>query len=406
MRREDFKDSAPGSFIRIYTEEGNSWAFVPKCLPPRLQYDDTLISLIEEASRVLGGLSEAGRRMDNPYLLIRPYLQREAVSSSRIEGTQSTLSEVFLSEISAPKGHRLADVREVTNYVKAMEHGRDNMGSLSLSIRLLRGMHRVLLQGVEAHRKAGEPGEFRKEQVYIATWGCKLTEARFVPPPHSSVADCMTDWEKYLNEETARTPLIQCGLTHYQFEAIHPFKDGNGRVGRLLMILFLLYRGVLSQPLLYLSEFFERNKDEYYSRLLAVSQKGDWEGWLKFFMRGVIEQGNDALLTTRRMSDLRSEYKERLQGAKHVPTLAYSIIDKYIFANPFISISQLARECSKPYGTVKLSVERLVKIDVLRKYVTEVNKRTYYFAWELMDVLTKPPSATRESQVQRTLGFD
>lgn len=290
MNPRDFKNSTAGKCIKTLS---GYWAFTPNLLPPHINYNKDLIYLLSEADRLLGELSGTGRLLPNPYLLIAPYIRREAVSSSRIEGTQASLNDLFFYEAEEKEEPKVADVREVRNYVKAMEYGTDRLKKLPVSIRLIREIHRILMQGVRGGYAA--PGEIRRTQNWIGPPGCSLNESTYVPPPVDEMKQALSDWEKYLHSNSKEPPLIQCSLMHYQFEAIHPFLDGNGRIGRLLITFLLRERGCLTQPLLYLSAFFDKFRNEYYSRLLAVSQKGDWNGWISFFMRGVVNQSKDAI---------------------------------------------------------------------------------------------------------------
>lgn len=268
MKPEDFENSSAGRCVKTTT---GYWAFIPHPLPPVLGYDTSLIRLLSEAHRLLGELSGTGRLLANPYLLIAPYVRREAVSSSRIEGTQASLNDLFFFEASESEKPKVPDVREVKNYVRAMEYGIDRLKELPISIRLIGEIHRVLMEDVRGEHAT--PGEIRRSQNWVGPPGCSLQDATYVPPPVEEMKNALSDWEKYLHSDPDAPPLIQCALMHYQFEAIHPFLDGNGRVGRLLITFFLWEKGLLTQPLLYLSAFFDRFRDEYYSRLLAVSQK-------------------------------------------------------------------------------------------------------------------------------------
>ena len=277
MDSKDFEKSAAGRCIKTLK---NYWAFIPNPLPPSIIYKD-LINLLSEADRLLGELSGTGRTLLNPYLLIGPYTRREAVSSSRIEGTEASLSDLFYFEAAETEKPKVSDVKEVKNYVKAMEAGIKRLKDLPISVRLIREIHKILMQGVRGEQ--AEPGELRKSQNWIGRQGCTLNEATFVPPPIDEMAKALSDWENYLHSNPKEPPLIQCALMHYQFEAIHPFLDGNGRIGRLLITFFLCEKGFLTQPLLYLSEFFEKHRSEYYSRLLGVSQRGEWKEWIEFF---------------------------------------------------------------------------------------------------------------------------
>jgi Fic family protein len=333
---------------------------------------------------LLGELSGTGSLLTNPYLLIAPYTKREAVSSSRIEGTEASLGDLFIFEADRSKIPKIPDVREVFNYVQAMEHGIRRLKELPISTKLIREIHKVLMEGVRGERAT--PGEPRRTQNWIGPPGCRLEDATFVPPPPTEMKKALSDWEKYLHSSSEEPPLIQCALMHYQFEAIHPFLDGNGRVGRLLITFFLCERGYLTQPLLYLSTFFEKYREEYYSRLLAVSQRGEWRGWIEFFLRGVVMQANDALADAKKILALHSEYQKMLKRMKKVPESAYRLMDE-IFVNPIISISTLSKKWKLPYASVKVGVGRLVKVGILREQ-TGIKRGRLFLAPKLIELLT------------------
>jgi Fic family protein len=380
MNHLDFQNSPSGRCIR--TPQGY-WAFVPNPLPPHIDYDEGLIALQSEADRLLGELSGIGRVLPNPYLLIAPYIKREAVSSSAIEGTQTLLSDLFFFEAAHPKEPRVPDVREVANYVRAMEHGIRQVANLPISIRLIREIHAVLLEGVRGEEK--HPGELRDVQNMIGPSGCSLSEATFVPPPVEEMKQALGEWEKYLHSKPEEPPLVLCALIHYQFEAIHPFCDGNGRVGRLLITFFLCERGYLSQPLLYLSGFFEKFRDEYYSRLLKVSQTGDWRGWIEFFLRGIVEQAKDALADSKKILSLYEEYQS-VDRAKKMPKCTHQLIDE-VFLNPYVSISTLSDKLNLPYASVKAGVMALVDAGILHE-ITGGKRNKLFIASKLMNLLT------------------
>ncbi|UCD72187.1 MAG: Fic family protein [Syntrophobacterales bacterium] len=360
------------------------YAFLPNPLPPQINYDRNLSFLLSEAARLLGDLSGTGRILPNPYLLISPYIRREAVSSSAIEGTLTSLSDLFFFEAAEPEKPRVPDVREVKNYVRAMEYGIGLLDELPICIRLIREIHKVLMEGVRGEDMT--PGELRRKQNWIGPPGCTLNEATFIPPPVKEMNDALSGWEAYLNSNPKEPPLIQCALMHYQFEAIHPFLDGNGRIGRLLITFFFCERGFLSQPLLYLSAFFEKYREEYYSRLFAVSQKGDLRGWIDFFLRGVANQAQEAISDARKILELHAEYQEILIGTKKIPECAHMLIDE-IFLNPYISISKLSKKWNRSYNSVKSGVTRLVRIGILRETLKRKRNRIFY-APKLLDLLT------------------
>ena len=381
MNPKDFENSTAGTCVRTFK---GYWVFIPNPLPPRIEYDKKLIQLLSDADRLLGELSGTGRTLSNPYLLISPYIRREAVSSSRIEGTQASLNDLFFFEASEDEGSSTPDILEVKNYIGAMEYGTDRLQTLPISIRLLREIHEILMKGVRGEHAT--PGELRRSQNWIGPPGSTLEEASYVPPAVPEMQQALSDLEKYLDSNQDDPPLIQCALTHYQFEAIHPFLDGNGRMGRLLITFFLCERGYLTQPLLYLSGFFEKFKEDYYTRLLAVSQRGDWEGWIKFFLRGIIEQAKDAIEDAQKIFALHDEYKSRLEKTTKIPESAHRLIEE-IFLNPVISISGLSRKWSMPFNSVKTGVLRLAQLDILHE-VTEKKRNKLFIAPQLIQVLT------------------
>lgn len=381
MNPDSYKNSSAGKCIKTLRDY---WAFIPNPLPPEINYDKELILTLSEADRLLGELSGTGRLLPNPYLLINPYIRREAVSSSRIEGTQASLTDLFFFEASESEEQKIPDVREVHNYVKAMEYGIERLKDLPVSIRLIREIHGVLLEGARGERAT--PGEFRRSQNWIGPPGCSLNDATYIPPPVEEMNQALRDWEKYFHTKTDEPPLIQCALMHYQFEAIHPFLDGNGRIGRLLITFFLCEKGYLNRPLLYLSNFFDKNRDEYYSKLLAISQKGDWRGWIEFFLRGVTVQSKHAILDSRKILDLNLEYQKLIGEIKKVPGAAHRLINE-IFLNPVISISKLSRKWNTSFNSVKTSVLRLVEIGILEE-VENRKRNKLFFAPKLMELLT------------------
>lgn len=382
MNPKDFKSDA-GSCLKTPQEY---WAFFPTPLPPRLQYQPSLINLLSEADRLLGEISGTGRILPNPYLLISPYIRREAVFSSKIEGTQASLSDLFFFESTENEEAGAPDVKEVQNYVRAMEYGIKRLKDLPISVRLITEIHKILMAGVRGNY--AEPGSLRRSQNWIGPPGCTLNEATFVPPPVEEMKKALSDLEKYLHAGSEEPPLIQCALMHYQFEAIHPFLDGNGRIGRLLITFFLCERGFLTQPLLYVSAFFEKNRDEYYSRLLAVSQKGDWQGWIEFFLRGVASQAKDAIEDSKKILEVHTEYRRKVEELKKTPESAYRLVDE-IFLNPVVSITHLSKKWGMAFNSVKTGVQKLIELGILKE-ATEKKRNKLYVAHHLMDLLTIP----------------
>lgn len=379
MNPEDFRASSVGQCIRI---PPGYWAFIPHPLPPQLKLDWDLVRLLSEADRALSELSGAGRLLLNPHLLIGPYMRREAVLSSRIENTQAGMGDLFLFEADESELPGAPDVREVANYMRATDYGLARLKELPISIRLVREIHQRLMEGVRGEH--GRPGELRQSQNWIGPPGCTLNNATYVPPPVHEMFGALGAWEKYLHSDVKEPLLIQCAFMHYQFEAIHPFIDGNGRVGRILITFFLCERGALSQPLLYISAFFERYRDEYYRRLLAVGQKGDWRGWIEFFLRGVTVQAQEALEGANQILDLHDKYRTML-GGRRVPQAALRLIER-LFVSPVVSVARLSEIWEMPFPAVQRGVERLMELGILSE-MTGQRRNRLYVAHDLLRVL-------------------
>ena len=257
---------------------------MPNPLPRHIQLSMALVDSLDEASSAVANLAGVGETIQNPHLLIRPFVRREAVLSSRIEGTQASISDLFQYEASGSRRPR-GDVEEVANYVEALDHGLNLLAELPISVRLINQVHSVLMRGVRGGEKRA--GELRDGQVWIGSAGAPIEEARYVPPPADLVRDLLFDWERFVNECDTLRPLFQCAMMHYQFEAIHPYLDGNGRIGRLLITLFLCAKKILPTPLLYLSAYFERDRSAYYEQLFRLSATGDWRPGLSTSSRGL-----------------------------------------------------------------------------------------------------------------------
>ena len=359
---------------------------MPNPVPPEIDYRPGLVDLLAQAEADLGRLHGTGDRLANPHLLVFPYIRREAVLSSRIEGTQSTLSDLFLFEVAPEQRSRYADVREVGNYVRAMTEALDQLDQLPLSLRLVRQLHATLLEGVRGQEHI--PGEFRRHQNYIAPPGTPLQEATFVPPPVPEMRQALDAWEKFLHLRQGVPVLLQCAMLHYQFEAIHPFLDGNGRVGRLLITLFLCERGRLRHPLLYLSAFFERYRKEYYDRLLAVSRDGDWASWLEFFLRGLSSQSRAGVNQAARILDLHQAYRERLQKGR--ATAATMMTLDRLFENPYVTVKRIAQATKTTPPTAQRIIDRLLEAKIVEEITGQKWGRVFCAA-ELLRALEAPP---------------
>ncbi len=372
MQPTDFTKDMWGKVIR---HPSGYWHFVPSPLPPDVPLAWGLVLQLSEADRGLGELAGTARNLPNPHLLIGPFIRREAVLSSRIEGTQASLSDLFFFEAAGPaspvvRALPAPDVKEVANYVQAMEYGLERLKQFPLSLRLMRELHGKLMEGVRGEQLT--PGEFRKSQNWMGPPGCTLMDATFVPPPVPEMKDALDKLEKYLHSKSSLPPLVRMAFVHYQFEAIHPFLDGNGRIGRLLISLLLSHEGLLSQPLLYLSAYFERNRQEYYRLLLWVSQAGSWSGWIEFFLKGVAEQSRDAIWRTGKLLDLWKSYRRRLASARSSALLLRLVDD--LFEYPVVTVPRTAARLGITQRSAGLNIQKLVAAGIL----TEVTGRERY----------------------------
>ncbi|MFC1761224.1 Fic family protein [Planctomycetota bacterium] len=359
-------------------------AFIPNELPPELKWDSQLLLSLSDADRLVGQLSSEGRSLPNPHLLMRPFIQQEAVLSSRIEGTQATLGELLANDAGVAVKRSPDDLREVGNYVKALEYGVSRLETLPLSLRLVRELHEQLMDQVRGN--AATPGEFRQSQNWIGPGGCTLQNATYVPPPPDRLMECLGAWETFLQDHDM-PPLVQAGLMHYQFEAIHPFLDGNGRVGRLLITLFLLERKIISTPILYLSAFFEATRQEYYDRLLAVSLQSRWEPWLAYFFNGIARMSEDVLNRAERINTLLQEWRETLAGQK--PKILYDAIG-LLAENPFWTTKRLAERLSVAFTTAQRAVKVLENAKILTQSDNAQRDRIYC-ANDILQILNEPP---------------
>jgi Fic family protein len=339
---------------------------------------------LANASTLIGKLAGEGRRLPNPHVLIRPFVRREAVFSSRIEGTRSTLSELLAVEAGASVERSPDDLREVGNYVVALEYGIERLKTLPLSLRLVRELHEKLMTGVRGQHAT--PGEFRRTQNWIGRPGDTLAQAAYVPPPPDFLGDYLSAWEKFLHDRML-PPLVHAALAHYQFEAIHPFLDGNGRVGRLLITLELCEREVLPAPLLYLSAFFEATRSDYYGGLSGVSERSDWPGWLHYFLNGVARQAEDALSRAERINALLASWREKLAGDPGVK-VAFKMAEM-LGTNPFVTPRGAEQSLGVAYNTVMRAIGQLEKHGIVKE-VSGAKRDRAYCAQQLLDILEEP----------------
>ena len=392
MKPDTFTSSASGKAIRIGQGELAYHAFVPNPLPPALPFDPETVRTLSDADRALGELAGLGRTIANPHLLINPFIRQEAVLSSKIEGTETDLADLYgyeagqlpLPGIRPPKA--ATDAREVFNYVQALKLGLARLETLPVSLRLIRETHARLMEGVRGDYAT--PGEFRRTQNWIGPPGCLLKDASYVPPPVPEMLDALDAFERYLHAEGGLPPLLRLACIHYQFEAIHPFIDGNGRIGRLLMPLLMVSWGLLPHPLLYLSVFFERHRDTYYKLLMDVSTRGAWKEWTDFFLRGVAVQARDAVARAKRLQDLQAKWREALQHSR-APASAFRLADA-LFDRPMLTIPLAAELLGVTYPAAKTAVAKLEAIGALAQSQPG-GKSKVFVASEIMAVVSQGP---------------
>lgn len=355
-------------------------AFLPHPLPPNIEWDNQVVAALSQADFLLGKLAREGNRLPNPHLLIRPFITREAVLSSKIEGTQATIGEILAANAGIKVKQNPDDLQEVQNYITALEYGLKRLGEIPLSLRLIKELHEHLMQGVRGSHAT--PGEFRRSQNWIGSPGCTLNTAKFVPPPPEYLMDCLGELEIFLHDRQL-PPLIHIALCHYQFEAIHPFLDGNGRVGRLLITLLLIEQKMLPSPLLYLSAFFEATRNEYYRQLYNLSAHGAWQEWLIYFLSGVAVQSEDALSRAERINALLDKWKiQAARGGSQVPV---EIIE-YFAINPYVTTKRIAEEFDIAYSTAKRGIQKLEAAGIV-KQVNEAKRDKIFCATEILDIL-------------------
>lgn len=382
MNPKEFTDKSSGRLI--HAPQG-FLAFAPNPLPPAINFDMGLALALSKADAALSELSGLGGQLPNPHLLISPYIKREAVLSSRIEGTKASLSDLLIDEIE--DGHTKPpagadDIREVRNYIHALEHGINLLPELPLSLRLIREIHGKLMDGVRGDKAT--PGEFRRSQNWIGPAGSTPMTAAFVPPPVDDMMGCLGEWEKFLHVRDVMPDLIQCAMMHAQFETIHPFLDGNGRVGRLLITLFLMERRRMSQPLLYLSAFIDAHKNDYYDLLQRVRTHGDWEAWIRFFLQGVTEIAAEGGQQAKELHRLREHYRAQLRDKPN----ALGLIDE-LFVNPYMTIGRATKLLTKTHPTAKAAIDVLEERQILKE-VTGRQWGRYYVCRPILDALEKP----------------
>lgn len=385
VRESDFTPDSPGRLVPADTLDGNYWpAFVPNPLPPELQWSDATVGLLSQADRALSLLNGRATGLPNPYLLIRPLAAREAVSSSRIEGTTSTVSDLYRFQLDGAAADR-DDAEEVDNHVRAMLLGLQRLRHLPMSLRLIWDVHQELMSGVRGGNR--RPGEFRTGQVVIG--GRRgIQHARYVPPPPGEMMPPVYALEEFMHSGNPLPTLVQAALIHYQFEAIHPFEDGNGRTGRLLIPLLLCERGYLERPWLHLSDYFYQYRQEYLDLLLGVSLRGDWETWLQFFLMAVAAVSRDTLERVERLDSLRSAYQARVRNQR-TAGMTFQLIDS-LFEQPYIAASNVQSLLAVSHPAAQGYLSRLVDADILTP-VAGRRRPQLYVAQGILNAIAEEP---------------
>ena len=389
-----------GHFVR---QPAGFTAFVPAPLPPSppLILDDIMLALLSDAGMALGRLDGVTETLPNPSLFVAMYVRREAVLSSQIEGTESTLEDILEYELHA-KGRELPrDIEEVVNYVSAMSYGIDRLDTLPLSLRLIREIHAELLRDVRGSDR--RPGEFRSSQNWIGPPGATIAQATFVPPTVEDMKDALDNFEKFMHNESQLPLLLHVGLAHAQFETIHPFLDGNGRVGRLLITFLLYHRNALRKPLLYLSHYFRSNRAEYYDRLTAIRKEGNWEGWLKFFLGGVLETAREAVETARTIVLLRAEH-EMLLRDNGVGITGLNLLN-LLFDSPLVTVARVSERLEISYGTANSLIGQFADFGMLQETTGQKrNRRFSYGQYLALFEDDETPVVQEESEATATPG--
>ncbi len=372
------RHSKPDRAGRYLRQPGGFRAFIPAPLPPDppLVMATELIMLLADAQGALGRLDGSTETLPDPDFFVGMFSRQEAMLSSRIEGTQATLIQVLELEIGAP-ATQSGDAREVVNYVEAMKFGLKRLDTLPVSLRLIREIHNLLMQNVRGAER--DPGQFRRTQNWIGPAGTTLEQAGFVPPPPHEMTQALNQLEKFIHDETPMPYLLKVGLVHSQFETIHPFLDGNGRIGRLLITFLLCEGGLLKRPVLYLSRFFERNRREYYERLQTVRDGGDWESWIEFFLRGVREVSNQATATAREIVNLRERHRalvsQRLGRGAHKGL----VLLEDLYLHPVVSVNDVARVTNLTFASANELVKNFVGLEILREYTGRPRDRSFAY---------------------------
>ena len=373
-----------GIYVDNLTGEATYQSFKPNPLPPipEIEMDEEMVNLLVDANKQLVKLDTASQLISNADLFISMYVRKEALISSQIEGTQCTLDDILDPEVEVNAN---LDVSDVINYVKATQYALKHLERLPLCCRLIREIHEVLMENVRGQDKT--LGEFRHSQNWIGPANCSLKDARYIPPNVEDMQNAMSDLEKYINEKVDYDPLIRVALIHYQFETIHPFLDGNGRIGRLLILLYLMEQGLLAKPVIYISYFLKKNQIEYYDRISEVRRSGNFEQWIRFFLEAVSKAAADSLESINKLSNLHDKNLEKLPKTSRSKDNLRAVFD-YIEQYPIVDIKRTAKELDISYNTAATAVKKLVELGVLKETTNAARNRVFAYE-EYLSILRK-----------------
>lgn len=386
MRESDFTDASPGRLVPADTLDGSYWpAFVPNPLPPAIEWSSELVNLLSNADWALSRLDGRGADLPDPNLLIGPMSAREAVASTRIEGGLSDIIGLYQYQITDTDDDR-RDAEEVNNHIKALRFGLARIAELPLSLRLIREMHQVLMSGARGQNR--RPGEFRKVQAIISGPLAGIQNARYVPPPNGEMMPALYELERFLHTKSDLPLLVQLALIHYQFEAIHPFEDGNGRTGRLLLTLLLCSRNYLAHPWLYLSDYLDANRQVYVDLLLGVSLNGDWEQWLRFFLQAIAAVARDAFDRVEKLLHIRAEHQNQVRHHRAAGS-AFQLIDS-LFELPYITAGRVSGVLGVSHPAAQGYISRMVDAGIL-SLVDGSSRPRLYVAQGILDVIAEEP---------------
>ncbi|MCK4353540.1 Fic family protein [candidate division WOR-3 bacterium] len=362
-------------------------AFIPAALPPKppIKFSSELQTLISKADRALARLDGVVTVLPNPNLFIAMYVKKEALLSSQIEGTQASLEGVLEFEADLTPKEDIDDIKEVVNYIKGLNYGIERLEKFPLSLRLIKEIHKILIKGTRGTHKA--PGEFRRTQNWIGPSGASLNEATFVPPPPGMVLELIGNLEKFILSKNNIPPLIKIALIHSQFETIHPFLDGNGRIGRLLITFYLYWKEILSKPLLYLSFYFKKNRTEYYDLLMRVRTEGVWEEWIRFFLKGISEISEEATNTAREIIKLKDDLITKLYENSISSIYAVKLID-LLFKNPVIDVKNIVEVLNIHKDTANELVKKFEKIGIIKEITGKQRYKKYIFS-DYVEIIKK-----------------